>query len=113
MLAETRRLSDAVLIGAGTLRAERYTPMRGRTDARPERESLGLAPAPVLAVVSGSLDLPWDEPVFSEYVAARGRTGEPVASLTLEKFRAKLEANNISPKGTRLRERIWTEFKSA
>jgi len=26
---------------------------------------------------------------------------------------AKLEANNISPKGTRLRERIWTEFKSA
>jgi spermidine/putrescine transport system substrate-binding protein len=25
----------------------------------------------------------------------------------------KLEPNNISPKGTRLRERIWTEFKSA
>jgi 5-amino-6-(5-phosphoribosylamino)uracil reductase len=66
VLAETRRLSDVVLIGAGTLRAERYTPMRGRTEARPERESLGLAPAPVLAVVSGSLDLPWDEPVFSE-----------------------------------------------
>jgi hypothetical protein len=31
--------------------------------------------------------------VFSEYVAARGRCGEPVASLTLDKFRAKLEAN--------------------
>jgi len=25
----------------------------------------------------------------------------------------KLEPNSISPKGTRLRERIWTEFKSA
>ena len=26
----------------------------------------GLAPAPRLAIVSGSLDLPWDEPVFRE-----------------------------------------------
>jgi hypothetical protein len=26
---------------------------------------------------------------------------------------AKLEANAISPKGTRLRDRIWTEFKAA
>jgi spermidine/putrescine-binding protein len=25
----------------------------------------------------------------------------------------KLEANDISPKGTRLRDRIWTEFKAA
>jgi hypothetical protein len=31
--------------------------------------------------------------VFAEYVAARGRCGESIASLTLEKFRAKLEAN--------------------
>ena len=46
-----RREADAVLIGAGTMRAERYGPFRGR--AR-------------LAIVSRSLDLPWDAPVFSE-----------------------------------------------
>jgi riboflavin biosynthesis pyrimidine reductase len=46
-----RRQADVVLIGAGTMRAERYGPFRNR--AR-------------LAIVSGSLDLPWDERVFSE-----------------------------------------------
>lgn len=46
-----RREADAVLIGAGTMRAERYGPFRGR--AR-------------LAILSGTLDLPWDEPVFTE-----------------------------------------------
>ena len=66
VLAEVRRLSDAVLIGAGTLRAERYTPMLGKAADARERSDLGLAPAPVVAVVSGSLDLPWDEPLFRD-----------------------------------------------
>ncbi|WP_088320942.1 dihydrofolate reductase family protein, partial [Kineosporia sp. R_H_3] len=65
VLAETRRLADAVLIGAGTLRAERYSPMRARPEAVDERRALGLADAPVLAVVSASLDLPWDLPMFA------------------------------------------------
>ena len=30
-----------------------------------------------------------------------------------EKQLEKLEANSVSPKGTRLRDRIWTEFKAA
>jgi riboflavin biosynthesis pyrimidine reductase len=50
-MAEVRRSADVVLIGAGTMRAERYGPMRGR---------------PTLAIVSASLDLPWDEPAFRE-----------------------------------------------
>lgn len=66
VLSEVRRLADAVVVGAGTLRIERYGPMRVREDAVAERRSSGLADAPVLVVVSGSLDLPWDEPVFSE-----------------------------------------------
>ncbi|MBK9739567.1 MAG: dihydrofolate reductase family protein [Actinobacteria bacterium] len=66
LLAEVRRLSDVVLIGAGTLRTERYQPMTARPDAAGQRDRAGLAPAPVLAVVSASLDLPWDEPVFTE-----------------------------------------------
>ncbi len=51
IMAEVRRTADVVLIGAGTMRAERYGPMRGR---------------PTLAMVSVSLDLPWDEPAFRE-----------------------------------------------
>ena len=66
VLAEVRRLSDVVLIGAGTFRAERYRPMLARPQDAAERGRLGLAPAPTLAIVSGSLDLPWDEPAFRE-----------------------------------------------
>lgn len=61
-----RRHADAVLIGAETLRAERYGPMPAREEDAEARRAQGLAPAPQLAVVSRSLDLPWDEPVFAE-----------------------------------------------
>lgn len=63
---ETRRLSDAVLVGAGTIRSERYKPMIARPEWQEAREALGLAPAPQIVVVSGRLDLPWDEPMFSQ-----------------------------------------------
>ena len=62
----TRRRADAVLIGAGTLRAERYTPMRAKPADRAAREAGGQTPAPVLVVASGSLDLPWHLPVWTE-----------------------------------------------
>lgn len=65
VLAEVRRLADVVLIGAGTLRAERYAPIRVDPAAVDERRSLDLADAPVLAVVSASLDLPWDDALFT------------------------------------------------
>ncbi|MEZ5091169.1 dihydrofolate reductase family protein [Nocardioides sp.] len=66
VLAEVRRLADAVVIGAQTLRVERYGPMRARDDAVEERRSRGQHDAPQLVVVSGSLDLPWQERVFSD-----------------------------------------------
>ena len=66
VLREVRRLADAIVIGAGTMRLERYGPVLPREDAAEERRRLGLATAPVLVVVSGGLDLPWDEPVFAE-----------------------------------------------
>ena len=63
-MAEVRRLSDAVVIGGATLRAERYRPLRA---ADPDgRRAGGLRAAPVLVLVSGSCDLPWEEPVFTE-----------------------------------------------
>lgn len=66
VLAEARRLCDAVLVGAGTIRAERYRPMLAKPEHAQARSAAGLAPAPVVVIVSGSLDLPWEEPLFAD-----------------------------------------------
>lgn len=58
VFAILRALSDVVLVGAGTARTEGYHPVRVRTAWRGLRERLGLAPAPVLALVTASLELP-------------------------------------------------------
>ena len=62
---QTRRLADVVLVGAETIRAERYQPLIARPDSAAERSSLGLAAAPRLVIVSASLQLPWSEQVFA------------------------------------------------
>jgi riboflavin biosynthesis pyrimidine reductase len=49
MLVGLRKRFEAVLIGAGTMRVERYGPME-----------------PLVVLVSGRLDLPWDAPLFTE-----------------------------------------------
>jgi riboflavin biosynthesis pyrimidine reductase len=61
-----RRLADAVLVGAGTIRAEGYGPMQAREDDVARRTEAGQAAAPVLAVVSGSLDLDFEGPMFAD-----------------------------------------------
>lgn len=61
-----RRFADAVLVGAGTLRAERYGPMRANPDDAERRAQGGQEAAPRLVLVSGSLNLPWELPVFAE-----------------------------------------------
>lgn len=53
-----RSLADVIVVGAGTARAEGYRPVRTREVWRGLRASIGLAPAPTLAVVTRSLDLP-------------------------------------------------------
>ncbi len=60
-----RRLADAVVVGAGTIRAEGYGAMRAKERDAARRAAAGQAPAPVLAIVSGSLDLPWDSELFA------------------------------------------------
>lgn len=63
---EARRLADVVLVGAGTIRAERYRPMVAKPEWQEARAETGQAAAPQIVVVSGRLDLPWDEPMFAE-----------------------------------------------
>jgi riboflavin-specific deaminase-like protein len=65
MLAGLRTRFDAVMIGAGTMRAERYGRLASRTETRERREQLGLRPEPLMVIVSGRLDLPWDAPLFT------------------------------------------------
>ncbi|WP_246081662.1 dihydrofolate reductase family protein [Nocardioides litoris] len=60
-----RRHADAVLVGAGTIRAEGYGAMRAQEADAEARERNGQRPAPRLAMVSPSLDLPWDTEVFT------------------------------------------------
>ncbi|MFI5026780.1 MAG: dihydrofolate reductase family protein, partial [Solirubrobacterales bacterium] len=66
MLVRLRARFDAVMIGAGTMRVERYGGMVPQQEVRERRESLGLPPDPLMVIVSGRLDLPWDAPLFSE-----------------------------------------------
>ena len=63
---ETRRLADAVLVGAGTIRAERYKPMGVKPEWQEARRAEDLQLAPRIVIVSGRLDLPWEEPMFSQ-----------------------------------------------
>jgi riboflavin biosynthesis pyrimidine reductase len=64
-----RALSDAVVVGAETVRREGYRPARARAAFAKRRAALGQLPAPVIAVVSASLDLDFSLPLFTEPVA--------------------------------------------
>ena len=65
-LLAIRSHCDAVVIGAETLRVERYKPFRAKPEWQASRAAEGLGVAPCLVVVSASLKLPWEEAVFSE-----------------------------------------------
>jgi riboflavin-specific deaminase-like protein len=65
MLAGLRRRFDAVMIGAGTMRAERYGRLVANEEQRQRRAQIGLPPDPLMVIVSGRLDLPWDAPLFT------------------------------------------------
>lgn len=80
MLAGLRGRFDAVLIGAGTMRAERYGRLAAGPEQRARRQRLGLLPEPLLAIVSGRLDLPWEAPLF----AADAAGGEVVVFTAAE-----------------------------
>jgi len=63
-----RRLADVVLVGAGTIRDEGYSPLRLSAAAREWRTAQGLAENPTLAIVSSRLELSPVNPVFQSAV---------------------------------------------
>ena len=66
VLQRLRTRTDAVMIGAGTMRAERYGRMVSDPAFRAYRESTGLEADPVAVLVSNRMDLPWDAGLFTD-----------------------------------------------
>jgi riboflavin biosynthesis pyrimidine reductase len=86
MLVGLRQRFDAVMIGAGTMRVEKYGRIIGDPAKRARREELGL-PGDPLVVLVGSLDLPWDAPLFTDgggevLLITADPEGEPPATAT-------------------------------
>jgi len=59
-----RSLTDVVLVGAGTVRAENYGPVRLDEASRRQRVERGQPAVPPVAVVTGSGDLDWSSRFF-------------------------------------------------
>lgn len=66
MLIGLRCTAEALMVGAGTVRAERYGRAIRDPEKRALRERRGLPPDPLTVVVSGRLELPWDAGLFSD-----------------------------------------------
>ena len=60
-----RALTDVILVGAGTVRAEGYGPPRLSDEEVAARERRGQAPLPRIAVTTRSVALDWGAPLFA------------------------------------------------
>src|SRR5690606_34520800 len=65
-----RAVADVVVVGAETARRERYGPVVLSEALAASRVAAGLSPTPPIAVVSRSLRLDWDMPLFTAPAAA-------------------------------------------
>jgi riboflavin-specific deaminase-like protein len=89
LLVGLRGHCDALMIGAGTMRAERYGPLTVSAERRARREEIGIRPEPLLVIVSGRLDLPWEAPLFATegsetLIFTAAETEPPPTQATLE-----------------------------
>ncbi|WP_421119347.1 pyrimidine reductase family protein [Aquihabitans daechungensis] len=67
-----RQVADVVLVGARTVRLERYGPVRLTDDEQAVRTERGQQPLPRMAIVSGSLDFDWTIPLFGDSATGPG-----------------------------------------
>jgi riboflavin-specific deaminase-like protein len=61
-----RTQADAVMVGASTVRSERYGPIVKTDELRAKRERDGVATDPLAIIVSGSLTVPADVPLLQD-----------------------------------------------
>jgi riboflavin-specific deaminase-like protein len=97
MLAGLRTRFDAVMIGAGTMRAERYGRLVSKPETRERRERVGLPHDPLMVLISGRLDLPWDAPLFTEggrvliFTASETEPPETAASVRIVRHEERVD----------------------
>ncbi len=86
---------DAILVGTGTLRVERYGRLVRDPDRRHRRAASGLSPEPLACIFSRSGDIPTDIPLFSE-PAARVVVFTP-AAIDTSLLAAQVEVVRLDP----------------
>ena len=100
---------DAVMVGAGTLRAENYGRLVRKPERREARTRAGLEPDPVAVIVSGRLDLPKDLPLLHDpeqkVVIATFSDAEVEGSAQVEYLRSDAGAIDMGALLRALRER--------
>jgi riboflavin-specific deaminase-like protein len=90
-----RERVDAVLVGTGTLRAERYGRLVRDPERRHRRAGSGLSPEPLACIFSRGGDIPTDIPLFAE-PAARVLVFTPAQPDTSE-VAAQVEVVRLDP----------------
>lgn len=84
---------DAVMIGGGTMRSERYGRISSRPQHRERRKQNGLEADALAVIISGDLDLPFDAPLFTSghgrvmiftHKASTPETATPVELITVD-----------------------------
>lgn len=88
LLQLLRGLADVIVVGASTVRRERYGAVPAREDWQPQRRAAGQAPAPAIAVVSQSLDLDPDSALFTAAHADARTTVLTAGSAPADRLRA-------------------------
>jgi riboflavin biosynthesis pyrimidine reductase len=66
LFAALRAVPDVILVGAATVSAEDYGPVRLDEERRARRIAAGKTPSPILAIVSGGLSVDPEARVFSD-----------------------------------------------
>jgi riboflavin-specific deaminase-like protein len=101
--------ADAVMVGGGTIRTERYGRLLRKPERRAKRVAEGLEPDPLAIVVSARLRLPSDIPLLGDehstvaiLTAAQDELPDPVAEVHYLRGPAGLELE-LRPLLTRLR----------
>lgn len=111
-----RAAIDGVLVGAGTLRAERYGRLIGDAAVRRLRRERGLAEEPLAAVVSGRLALEGDIPLLASpdarvVILTASQASLPDADAQIEYVRAAREGMlDMHAALVQLRERFGVEL---